>query len=116
EALEQVLLHAAPWRAGSRLLSQPDRVELVIQVMAGRDRPALDLRAMRDDAMPLQRVEHVHLLVEEALLERAEQGPPLIRLDGPRLLREQVVDHRVLVLAVVRVRARPDPRGVEWGL
>src|SRR5262245_11521434 len=98
------------------LLGQPDRVELIVQVVAGGDRPAFHLGAVRDDAVPLERVEHVHLLVEQALLERAEQGPPLVGIDGPRLLREEVVDDLVLVLAVVRVRVRHEPLEVEIGL
>src|SRR5215831_662200 len=91
-----------------RLFGQPDRVELIVQVMAGRDGPAFHLGAVRDDTVPLQRVEHVHLLVEEALLERAKQGPPLVGIDGPRLFREEVVDDLVLVLTVVGVRVRDE--------
>src|SRR5262245_7896099 len=99
--------------AGLRLLGQPDRVELVVQVMAGGDRPAFHLGAVRDDAVPLRRVEHVQLFVDQALLERAEEGPPLVGIDGPRLLREEIVDDLVLVLAVVRVRVRHEPLEVE---
>src|SRR6266511_2979042 len=40
---------------------QPHRVELVVQVMAGRDGPAADPGAVRDDPVPLERVEVVGL-------------------------------------------------------
>src|SRR5580704_18479780 len=87
----------------SELLREPDRVQLVVQVVAGGDGPALDLGAVHDDPVPLQRVDHVRLLVEEPLLERAEILPPLLEIERPRLLLEQLVDDLVLVLAVVRV-------------
>ena len=51
------------------LLGEPDRVELVVEVVARRDRPAPHLGAVRDDAVPLERLDVVHLLVEQALLE-----------------------------------------------
>src|SRR5258706_5496696 len=51
------------------LFRQPHRVELVVQIVAGRDRPALHLRQMRRDPVPLQRVDDVRLLVEQPRLE-----------------------------------------------
>src|SRR5262245_51390632 len=98
---------------GPTLLGQPDGVELVVQVVARRHRPALDLRAVRDDAMPLERVEDVHLFVDQPLLERAHELLPLLGIRGPPLLLEQVVDHLVLVLAVVGVRARDEAEQVQ---
>ena len=53
-------------------LRQPHRVELLVQEVAGRDRPAPHLGAVRDDPVVLQRVEVVDLLVEQPLLERAQ--------------------------------------------
>src|SRR5712691_6599071 len=98
------------------LLAEPDRVELVVQVMAGSDGPPLDLGAVRDDPMPLQRVDHMGFLVEQPLLECPEVLPPLLGLHGPRLLLEEVVDHRVLVLAVVGIRGAEEARQIEIGL
>src|SRR5712691_830403 len=71
------------------LFAQPDGVELVIQVMAGSDRPPLDLGVVRDDAVPLQRVDHVGFLVQQPLLEGAEVLLPLLRIRGPGLLLEE---------------------------
>src|SRR5262245_40331195 len=53
-----------------RLLGEPDGVELLVQVVRRGDGPSLHLGAVRDDPVPLQRVEVVHLLVDQALLER----------------------------------------------
>src|SRR2546422_9861121 len=47
--------------AARALLAEPDRVELVVQVVARSDGPALDLRAVGDDPVPLERVEGVRL-------------------------------------------------------
>src|SRR5262245_45643089 len=67
------------------LLGQPHCVELVVQIVAGRDGPALDLGQVRDDAVPLQRVEHVDLFVQEPLLQLAEDLLALVGVGGPPL-------------------------------
>src|SRR5438552_471598 len=67
-------------RARLSLLTQPHPVELLIQEVARRHAPAAHLREMRDDAMPLERVDEVHFFVVEPLLERAEELPPLVRV------------------------------------
>src|SRR5687768_8918215 len=72
------------------LFGQPHRVELVVEVVARRDRPALDLGQVRDDAVPLQRVDHVRLLVEQALLQLAQDLLALLRIGGAALPAEQV--------------------------
>src|SRR5213593_891374 len=48
------------------LLGQPHAVELVVDEMAGRDGPAAELGAVRDDAVPLERVGVVRLLVQQS--------------------------------------------------
>src|SRR5215510_6148545 len=79
------------------LLGEPDRVELAVQEVARGDGVAAHLAEMGDDAVPLQRVNEVHFLVVEPLLEGAEDLPALLRIRGPRLLDVQIVHHRVLV-------------------
>src|SRR4029077_8373607 len=110
-----------PGRAGSssgpaprpRLLGQPDRVELVVQVVAGRDRPAFHLRAVRDDPVPLERPDDVRLLVEKPLLQLPHQLLAVLHVDGPGLLLVQLVDHLILVLAVVGVRRGDEAHQVQ---
>src|SRR5262245_20762492 len=65
-----------------RLLRQPNGIELLIQIVRRRDRPAADLGAVGHDAVTLQRVEVVHLLVEQSLLEGAEVPLALFGIDG----------------------------------
>src|SRR5258705_8537045 len=98
------------------LFGQPHRVELVVQIVAGRDRPALHLRQMRDDPVPLQRVDDVRLLVEQPLLELAQDLLALLGIGGAALLVHEVIEHGVLVLAVVRVGRGDEARQVEIGL
>src|SRR5438132_14128494 len=93
------ILAFLPCRA--RLLRQPDRVELLVQEVRRRDRPTPQPGAVRDDAVPLQRVEVVDLLVEQPLLESAQKPPALLGVHGPRLPRVEVVQHGVLVAAGV---------------
>src|SRR2546426_9919532 len=68
-----------------RLLGEPHGVELLVQEVAGRDRPATHPRAVRDDAVPLERVEIVRFLVEKPLLELAHEPLALLRVDRPTL-------------------------------
>src|SRR5262249_39156136 len=82
------------------LFGEPDGVELVVEIVAGRDRPALHFGQMRDDPVPLERVDHVRLVVEQALLELADEPFALLDVGRARLPTVEVVDHSVLVLAV----------------
>ncbi len=83
------------------LLAQPHRIELVVEIVAGRDGPAAHLGEVRDDAVPLEGHDEVYFLVVEALLEGAQELPPLIGIRGAGLLQVQLVHHRVLVPAEV---------------
>src|SRR5215469_9178779 len=67
------------------LFRQPDRIELVVQIVAGRDRPAVDLAQVRHDPVPLQRVDHVGLVVEQALLELTQDLLALLHVGRARL-------------------------------
>src|SRR5437899_6014672 len=86
-----------------RLLGEPHGVELLVQEVAGRDRPATHPRAVRDDAVPLERVEIVRFLVEKPLLELAHEPLALLRVDRPTLPGVQLVEHAVGVAPVVVV-------------
>src|SRR4030095_2909142 len=83
----------APGIAGA-LLREPDRIELVVQVVTRGDGPALHLRQVRDDPVPLQRVDDVRLVVEQPLLELPQDLLALLEIGGPPLPAEQVVDDR----------------------
>src|SRR6202171_235484 len=85
------------------LVGEPHGIELLVQVVAGRDRPAAHLRAVRNDAVPLECVDVVDFLVEEPLLERAQGLLALLRIDGTGLLDKEIVQRLVLVTGVVRV-------------
>src|SRR5687767_7490509 len=54
------------------LLSKPNSIELIVQIVGGGNRPALHLRQVRDDPVPLERVHDVRFLVEHPLLELAQ--------------------------------------------
>src|SRR5581483_11061958 len=96
---------AAPPRPGpggrGRLLGEPHRVELVVQVVARGDLPALHLAAVHHDPVPLERHQVVRLLVEEPLLELPDQLLPLLGVARPGLPVVQLVQHPVGVPAVV---------------
>src|SRR5207249_10850340 len=102
--------HGATPMSVMALLREPHRVELLVQVVARRDGPALHLRAVRDDPVPLERVEIVDLVVQQPLLELANVPLPLLGVPRPALLEEQFVEGLVRVAAVVR---RADLLGLE---
>src|SRR5438132_423746 len=60
-------------------------------------------RAVRDDPVPLERVEIVRFLVEKPLLELAHEPLALLRVDRPTLPGVQLVEHAVGVAPVVVV-------------
>src|SRR3989441_4650616 len=84
-----------------RLLGQPHRVELLVQVVARRDGPTLDLRVVPDDPVPLQRGDVVNLLVEQPPLELSDGLLPLLRVAGATLLLVELVERSVHVPAGV---------------
>src|SRR5437867_5697898 len=92
------------------LLGQPHAVELVVDEMAGRDGPAAELGAVRDDAVPLERVGVVRLLVQQSPLEVADVFPPLLGVEGAALLLVEIVQGLVDVAAVV---VAADPHRLE---
>src|SRR6266850_4259130 len=89
--------------SAARLLGQPHRVELLVQVVARRDRPSPDLGAVGDDAVPLERREGVRLFFEQPPLELPDVPLPLLGIEGSALLLVEIVEHLVGVAAVVVV-------------
>src|SRR3989441_3132195 len=85
-----------------RLPGQPHRVELLVQVVAGRDGPAVDLRVVGNDAVPLQGIDVVDLLVEEPPLEVPDRALAPLHVAGLALLLVELVERPVDVAAVVR--------------
>src|SRR2546422_3046528 len=75
-------------------LRKPHRVELVVQVVARRHRPALHPGVVRGDPVPLQPVHRVHLLVEQTLLELPDVLLPLLEIDRPALFYVELVENR----------------------
>src|SRR5262245_37581350 len=92
---------AVPPPARGGLLGQPYGVELIVQIVARRDRPISHLRVVRDDPVPLQCVEVVNLFIQEALLELPDVALALFYVGGPPLLDEELVERLVAVAAVV---------------
>src|SRR3989442_2631439 len=66
-------------------LRKPHRVELVVQVVARRHRPALHPGGGRDDPVALQPGHRVHLLLERPLLALPHLLLPLPAVDRPAL-------------------------------
>src|SRR5205823_10926426 len=69
-----------------RLFGQPHSVELLVQEVGGGDGPSTDLGVVRHDAVPLEGIEVVDLLVKQPLLEGAEIPLALLGIHGARLL------------------------------
>src|SRR5215813_7203321 len=77
------------------LLREPNGVELVVQVVARGDLPAVHFAAVRNDPVPLERHDVVSFFVEETLLELPEQRLPFLGIDRAGLLVEEVVQYGV---------------------
>src|SRR5262245_17598066 len=83
------------------LLGEPHAVELVVDEVTGRDGPPAHLGAMRDDAVPLERVEVVGLLVQQSSLKVADPLLALLGIEGAALLLVEIVQSLVGIAAVV---------------
>src|SRR5215470_293919 len=95
---------------GRPLLGEPHAVELVVDEVTGRDGPAVHLGAVRDDAVPLERVEVVRLLVQQPPFEVADPFLALLGVERAALLLIEVVQGLVDVAAVV---VAADPHRLE---
>src|SRR5437867_11438851 len=84
------------------LLGQPHAVELVVDEVAGRDGPATELGAVRDDAVPLERVGVVRLLVHQSPLEVSNVLLTLLCVDRAALFLVEFVELLIDVAALVR--------------
>src|SRR5262245_5753974 len=89
------------------LLVEPDAGQILVDVVARRDLPALEVRAMGDDAVPPQRDEVVRLLVEHPLFVGAHDPLLLGDVAGAvhgvvQLLELLVLEAAVLVTRHVR--------------
>src|SRR5947209_6637546 len=82
-----------------RLLGEPHGVELLVQEVAGRDRPATHPRAVRDDAVPLERVESLHAPVAP---HRPAQREGAWLDDHAQPLPEPAARHRVALRVIFR--------------
>src|SRR5262245_5861657 len=84
------------------LLREPDDVEGLVEVVAGRDLPALDLGGVRDDPVPLQGHDEMDLLVEQPLLEGPDDLLALLDILRAALPLVEVIEDRIIVAAIVR--------------
>src|SRR5438067_338740 len=89
-----------PWPS---IFREPHVIQLLVQEMTRRDRPALQFRAVRNDAIPDQGIEPVRLVVDQALLELAHELLALVDVDGAALLQVDLVERGILVSAPVVV-------------
>src|SRR2546427_11277014 len=83
------------------LLRKPPRAELLVQIVARAHRPPAHPGVVRDDPVPLERVEVVRFFVAQPPLELPDGLPALVRVDGTALLLVELVEHPVRVPAVV---------------
>src|SRR5438128_9257100 len=71
--------------------------------MARRDRPASESGVVRDDPMPLEGEDVVHLVVEQPLLELPDGPPTLLPIGRAALPLVELVERAIGVAAVVHV-------------
>src|SRR5215471_7384657 len=98
-----ILDSASRIECGIVLFGEPNGIELIVEVVAGRDRPAAHAGAVRHDPVPLERVDVVGLLIEQALLEGLDESSALLGIHGATLPDVEVVKHGIGVPAVVGI-------------
>src|SRR6266851_8305585 len=84
-----------------RLFVEPHRGQVLVEVMAWADLPALDVGMMRDDALPPQQEDLVRLVIERVLLELPHQRALLRWVRLAQHLLVNLERRLVLELAVI---------------
>src|ERR1043166_424687 len=75
-ALRDAGLRPAPQGDGlQKLLIQPYVRQVLVEIVARADLPALEVGAVRNDAVPPRRHQHVRLGFEDVFLELTDQRP-----------------------------------------
>ena len=95
------------------LLVEPDLREVVVQVVARRDRPPLHVGPVGDDAVPPQRDGAMGLLIHHPLLVGPHQPLLLGHIARPVHGVVQLDQLRILELAVLIAGVRPEPGDVD---
>src|SRR5215467_4640780 len=83
------------------LFRQPHRIELIVEEMARGDGPAAHPGVVGHDAVPLEGIEVVRLLVEQALLELSKEPLPLLCALRAALFLVEGVEGAIDVAAIV---------------
>src|SRR6516162_6727573 len=86
----------------AELFIEPNRRQILIEIMAGADPPALHIRAVRNNTVIPEQEYLVGLAVENVLLEVAHQGPLLRELGFMQHPIVQIDFLLVLELAIAR--------------
>src|SRR5215471_15304539 len=102
-------------RVGGSLLIEPDRRQILIEVMARADFPAFDIRSVRNHPVIPQQKDRVRLGIEHVFLEVADQRPLLRRVGLAQRLIVEVDRFGILEVSVICGvdRARQVPLHVE---
>src|SRR5271165_3742780 len=87
--------------SAASLLVEPDGRQILVQVMARADLPALHIGPVRDDTVPPRRHEHMRLGIEHVVLEFAHQGALFGEIGLMQQLLIKVDFLLVLIIAVV---------------
>src|SRR5262249_36481373 len=85
---------------GGSLLVEPHVGQVLIDVVARADLPALHIRSRGDDAIPPPRHPHVYLGVENVFFELADHRSLLGRIG---LVEERLIERNLLLVVVVAV-------------
>src|SRR6516162_2063820 len=88
------------------LFVEPDRRQILIDVMAGADLPAFDIGPVRHGSLPPQQVDRMRLLVENVFVELEQIGALFGLVEFAQLLVVHLDFLRIVKLPVVRAGHR----------
>src|SRR5215472_5543217 len=95
---------------------EPDRAEILVEVMARADPPPLDVGSVRNDPVPPQQEHGVRLVVEHVFLKLAHQRALFGCVGLAQHLLIEIYRGLILEVSVIlgKHRARQIPLNVEW--
>src|ERR1044071_8931300 len=85
----------------SMSLCQPHIAQVLIDIMAGTDLPALQPRAVRHDALPPEERKLIGLLCDDALFHLPKKRQAVFQIEHTALALVQVIEARIFITRII---------------
>jgi len=82
-------------------LCQPHIAQILIDIMAGTNLPALQPRAVRHDALPPEERKLIGLLCDDAFFHLPEKRQAIFQIEHTALALVQLIEARIFITCII---------------